>query len=154
MIAPSQCSNRLIGKVPAHPGMKNGKATANPPPLAGDKPQRYIFSLCHRLSVYDSAGLGRGEASSRLIAAPVFATTVRTIECRISRQSHEESIALSGTVAQFIEDINHRRCVAPFAIGAGLLHTDYTGRNNADQPSTSGNTYRSVNDRGCLQRRP
>ncbi len=87
-----------------------------------------------------------------MIAAPVFATTVRTIECRISRQSHEESIAPSGTVAQFIEDINHRHCVALFAIGGGLLHTDYTGRNNADQPSTGANTYRSVNDLGCSNR--
>ena len=152
MIAPSQCSNRLVGKVPAHPGMKNGKATANLPPLTRDKPQRYIFPLCHRLSVYDSAGLGRGEASSRLIAAPVFTTTVRTIECRISRQSHEESIAPSGTVAQFIEDINHRHCVALFAIGGGLLHTDYTGRNNADQPSTGANTHRSVNVAGRSNR--
>ena len=80
-----------------------------------------------------------------MIAAPVFATTVRTIECRISRQSHEESIAPSGTATSFVDEISHRRCVALFATGAGLLHTDEAGRTNADQPSTSANTYRSVN---------
>ena len=86
------------------------------------------------------------------MVASVLVPTVRTIEYRIWRQSYEKSITLSWTVAQFIEDINHRRCVALFAIVAGILRTDEAGRTNSDQPSTGANTHRSVNVAGRSNR--
>ena len=86
------------------------------------------------------------------MVASVLVPTVRTIEYRIWRQSYEKSITLSWTVAQFIEDINHRRCVALFAIVAGILRTNRAGRSNSDQPSAGANTHRSVNVAGHFNR--
>ena len=40
-------------------------------PIAGDKPQRYIFSFRHRPSVYNSARFAGGEPASRLIGGHI-----------------------------------------------------------------------------------